>query len=81
MALVSLEELFRTADSITVHVPYTEQTHHLVNTELLSLMKPTAVLVNTARGNIVDEDALYYALSGERSLAQVSMCLPKSLCR
>ena len=64
VTLVSLEELFRTADSITIHVPYTEQTHHLVNTKLLSLMKPTAVLVNTAPGNIVDEGAPYYALSG-----------------
>ncbi len=59
---VSLEELFSRADAISIHVPYTEQTHHMVNRERLALMKPTAVLVNTARGNIIDEDALYEAL-------------------
>ena len=51
--LVTLEELFRQADAISIHVPYTEQTHHMVNKETLSLMKPTAVIVNTARGNII----------------------------
>jgi len=65
---VSLEELFRISDAISIHVPYNDSTHHLVNEKLLSLMKPTAVLVNTARGNIVDEDALYKALS-ERKIA------------
>lgn len=60
--LVTLEEVFRQADAISIHVPYTEQTHHMVNKETLALMKPTAVIVNTARGNIIDEDALYEAL-------------------
>ncbi len=61
--LVSIEELFRTADAVSIHVPYCEATHNLVDDRMLSLMKPTAVLVNTARGNIVDEEALYRALS------------------
>lgn len=60
--LVTLEELFRQADAVSIHVPYTEQTHHMINKETLAMMKPTAVIVNTARGNIVDEDALYEAL-------------------
>lgn len=60
--LVELEDLFRQADAVSIHVPYTEQTHHMVNRERLALMKPTAVLVNTARGNIIDEEALYEAL-------------------
>ena len=60
--LVALEELLRQADAVSIHVPYTEQTHHMINRETLALMKPTAVIVNTARGNIVDEDALYNAL-------------------
>ncbi len=60
--LVTLEELFSQADAISIHVPYTEQTHHMVNKETLAMMKPTAVIVNTARGNIIDEDALYEAL-------------------
>lgn len=60
--LAALEELFRQSDAISIHVPYTGQTHHMVNKETLALMKPTAVIVNTSRGNIIDEDALYEAL-------------------
>ena len=59
---VSLEDLFRRADAVSIHTPYSPETHHLVGAELLGLMKPTAVIVNTARGNIIDEDALYEAL-------------------
>jgi phosphoglycerate dehydrogenase-like enzyme len=64
--LVSLEEVFQQADAISIHVPYTEQTHHLVNKTTLAMMKPMAVLVNTARGNIIDEEALYEALKNGR---------------
>lgn len=72
--LVTLEELFRQADAISIHVPYTEQTHHMVNKETLALMKPTAVIINTARGNIIDEDALYEALkSGQIAGAGVDV--------
>lgn len=60
---VELEELFRFSDVISIHVPYTEETHMMVNEKTLSLMKPKAVIVNTARGNIIDEQALYEALS------------------
>lgn len=71
---VTLEELFTRSDAISIHVPYTEQTHHMVNRETLGLMKPTAVIVNTARGNIIDEDALYEALkSGQIAGAGVDV--------
>lgn len=60
---VSIEEFFQSSDVITIHIPYMKETHHLVDARLLGLMKPSAVLVNTARGNIVDEDALYRVLS------------------
>lgn len=60
--IVSLEELFENSDAISIHVPYLEETHHLVNKKMLAKMKPTSVIVNTARGNIVDENALYEAL-------------------
>ena len=60
--LVTLEDLFRRADAVSIHVPYSPETHHLVGAKELALMKPTAVIVNTARGNIIDEDALYEAL-------------------
>ena len=59
--LVSLEELFISSDAISIHTSYSKETHHLVNERLLSMMKPTAVIVNTARGGIVDEDALLRA--------------------
>ena len=60
--MVELDELFTTADAISVHVPYNKDTHHMVSAQRLAQMKPTAVIVNTARGNIIDEDALYDAL-------------------
>ena len=53
-----LEELFSTADVITVHVPLTGQTRWLIGRSLLERMKPTAILVNAARGPIVDQGAL-----------------------
>ncbi len=62
--LVALEEILTQSDAISIHVPYTKETHHMINRETLTLMKPTAVIVNTARGNIIDEDALYQALAG-----------------
>jgi glycerate dehydrogenase len=66
---VSLTELFRQADVITLHCPLTAQTRNLINTETLSLMKPTALLVNTARGALIDETALIQALSQNRLAA------------
>ncbi len=59
---VELEELLRRSDVVSVHVPLSERTHHLVNARSLALMKPEAVLVNTSRGELVDEAALAAAL-------------------
>jgi phosphoglycerate dehydrogenase-like enzyme len=59
---VSLDALLRTADAVTIHVPLNARTRHLIDAESLSLMKPSAVLVNTARGGLVDEEALADAL-------------------
>jgi len=61
-----LRELASNADFISLHLPLTPSTHNLFNAELLSLMKPTAVLVNTARGGLIDEDALYDALKHKK---------------
>ncbi len=72
VALVGLDELFTTADAISVHVPYMPATHHLVNAERLAQMKPGAVIVNTSRGNIIDEQALYEALSA-RTIAGAAL--------
>lgn len=60
---LSLEALFSTSDVVSLHCPLTPDTHHLVNAHRLALMKPTAILINTARGSIVDEQALANALS------------------
>lgn len=59
---VSLDELLQNADFVSVHCPLNEQTRNLISTREISLMKPTAFLLNTARGGIINEDALYDAL-------------------
>ena len=67
-----VQELFRQADIITLHCPLTSQTKNLINAETLSLMKPTALLVNTARGALIDETALIHALR-DRQLAAAAL--------
>jgi glyoxylate reductase len=59
---VPLPELLAQSDFISIHVPLTKQTHHLIGEQELRMMKPTAILVNTARGPIVEERALAKAL-------------------
>lgn len=65
----SYEQLFREADVLSLHCPLTEETHHLVNAERLKLMKPTAIMINTGRGPLVDEAALADALNEGRIMA------------
>jgi D-3-phosphoglycerate dehydrogenase len=60
-----IEEVFRRADYISLHIPLTPQTRNLVGDKLLSLMKPTAYIINTARGGIIDEYALAQKLKNE----------------
>jgi phosphoglycerate dehydrogenase-like enzyme len=64
--LVTLDTLLREADFVSIHCPLTPRTRGLIGARELSLMKPEAVLLNTARGGIVDEDALYQVLKGGR---------------
>ena len=64
--LVGLEDLFRRADVLSVSCPLTPETRHIVNAERLALMKPTAWLINTARGPIVDQKALTKVLQEGR---------------
>ncbi len=59
---VDLDELLARADVVSLHVPYSPEAHHLIGAPQLAAMKPTAVLVNTARGAVVDEAALVTAL-------------------
>jgi glyoxylate reductase len=67
--LADLDELLREADVVSLHVPLTPETHHLIDARRLAVMKPTAVLVNTARGPVVDEEALGAALESGRLFA------------
>lgn len=66
---VSLDELLKTSDIISLHVTLTEQTYHLIGKRELNLMKKSAILINTARGALVDEVALYEALKERRITA------------
>jgi len=66
---VSLEQLCQHADFISLHVPLSPKTRHLIGVEQLALMKPTTVLVNTSRGGLIDEAALYQALVDKRLFA------------
>jgi D-3-phosphoglycerate dehydrogenase len=63
---VGLDEVFARADVVSLHARYTAETARMVNARRLALMKPTAVVVNTARGELVDYDALYAALADGR---------------
>lgn len=60
---LSLEEVLRTSDIVSLHVPLTEETKGMINQERLSYMKPEAILINTARGPVVESEALAEALS------------------
>ena len=64
--LVELDSLFRESDVVSLHCPLTPQTARLVNAQRLALMKPTAFLLNTSRGPLVDEPALAEALNAGR---------------
>ncbi|HEX2925689.1 MAG TPA: phosphoglycerate dehydrogenase [Ruminiclostridium sp.] len=60
--MTGLEDIFRNSDFITMHMPLTDETKHMVNEKSLNKMKSTAYLINTSRGELVDEEALYDAL-------------------
>jgi glyoxylate reductase len=69
---VPLDDLLATADAVSLHVPLTDTTRHLIGTRELALMKETAYLVNTSRGPVVDEAALAHALA-ERRIAGAAL--------
>lgn len=70
--LVPLDALFGEADVVSLHCPLTEETRHLVDERRLGLMKPSAYLINTARGPVVDQKAIYRALA-ERRIAGAAL--------
>ncbi len=76
----SLERVLAEADFVSIHTPLTPETHHLINLDRLRQMKPTAILINTARGPIVDTEALIEALqAGEIGGAALDVTEPEPL--
>jgi len=73
----SLERIFKEADYITVHVPRNEQTLNMIGAEEIAKMKPTVRLVNSARGGIINEDAVYDALAEKRIAGAALDVFPK----
>jgi len=77
---VDLDILLRQSDFISLHVPLNEHTYHMIEAEALAKMKPTAILINTARGPVVDPQALYQALkSGQIAAAALDVTEPEPL--
>lgn len=72
VSYVPLDRLLECSDFVTLHTPLTPQTWHLIGGREFSLMKPTAFLINTSRGGVVDEEALYIALK-ERRIAGAAL--------
>lgn len=68
----SVDEILKNADFISLHTPLTEETKDMIHTEQFKMMKPTAILVNAARGGIVNEKALYEALKNKEIFAAAS---------
>lgn len=66
VTMVSLEELMKSSDFVLVHYRLTSDTKHMINKEMLELMKPTAYLINTARSGLVDENALVEVLKAKK---------------
>ena len=62
----NVEEVLKTSDIVSLHVPLLPSTHHLINAERLNMMKPSAFLINTSRGPVVDENALVKALETKK---------------
>lgn len=77
---MSLNNLLATSDFVSLHVPLTSDTKHLIDKKALQVMQPSSVLINTARGGVVDTDALYEALvSGEIAYAALDVTDPEPI--
>lgn len=72
--MMTLDELLKASDIVTLHIPYTPQSRHMIGAEQFALMKSGALLINAARGGIVDEDALAEALAAGRIAGAAMDC-------
>lgn len=72
--MVSLEELVEQADIVTLHLPYLPETHHIIDQKILAKMKQQSILINCARGGLVDEQALFQMLEEGKFLAVALDC-------
>jgi D-3-phosphoglycerate dehydrogenase len=64
--MVPLDEALRRSDYLSIHVPLTERSHHLIDAQALAKLRPTAFLINTSRGGLIDHEALWDALRENR---------------
>ncbi len=78
--VVPLERLYKEADFITLHIPLTAQTKEMINTKELAMMKPTTRIINTARGGLINEEALAKALSDKRIAGAAVDVFPQEPC-
>ena len=77
---VAMDELLQQSDFVSLHCPLKPETQHLISDHAFSLMKPTAILINTARGQIVDQSALYAALTdGKIAQAAIDVTHPEPI--
>ena len=77
---VDLDTVLRESDFVSIHTPLNDQTYHLISTDALGKMKPGAILINTARGPVVDPAALYHALQdGEIGMAALDVTEPEPI--
>ncbi len=80
LTFVDLDTLLQESDFVSLHVPLTEETYHLIGPRELEIMKPTAILINTSRGPVVDQRALYEALrSGQIAAAGLDVTDPEPI--
>jgi len=77
VTLMPLDQLLREADFVSLHAPWTKATENLIDARALALMKPTAFLINTARGQLIDEEALADALEAKRIGGAAIDCFSK----
>jgi len=75
MKYVELDELLRTSDVVSLHIPLNDETKNIISREKLALMKPTSIIVNTARGGLIDEEALREAIDNKKILGAGLDCL------